>query len=280
MEPIRSFLTEPREEPFFLWFAPTLPHTPFDAALEFRARYDGERLSPGALDYYANISRLDHAVGELMEAIEAGGHGDNTLVVFLADNGWDQATDARYPRGMDGSRGKGTGYELGQRTPVVFHAPNLVPRGERRDAMISTVDLLPTLLSYAGIDQTFQRPGRNLRTAIEHGSPGHKALHGRFVLHRRIGPKPGQGPGEGWVELVRTEDRRLVHFVSTGRTELYDIATDPREKRPLDEPARERELRASLLAWKRMTPRIHNERKGASARGTPRREALNGLPPH
>ena len=87
MAPINEFLSDVNDEPFIVWFAPYLPHAPFDADSRFREPYEGLGLDSRTLGYYANIAWLDEAVGQMMDLLEAHGQADNTIVMFIVDNG-------------------------------------------------------------------------------------------------------------------------------------------------------------------------------------------------
>lgn len=86
MQPVWDFLRRHRESPFFLWFAPTLPHLPYDPGAEHRALY-GETGVTGA--YLANVTRFDAVVGQLLARLDELELRERTLVVYLADNGID-----------------------------------------------------------------------------------------------------------------------------------------------------------------------------------------------
>lgn len=182
MEPVWEFLERVGDAPYLLWLAPKLPHKPFDAPPEIVARYDGQpALAPSTRAYLANVSRLDDRVGELMDRLQRLGHLDRTLVVFVSDNGWDSPSDFDYPQIMGGPRGKRSMHDLGFRTPIVLRWPGRVPAGARIDPLVSTLDLFPTLLGYAGVEPPPGRPGADLRGAVASGgiaSP--RTLYGSF----------------------------------------------------------------------------------------------------
>ena len=121
MDPIFDFIDSHTMERFFVWFAPMLPHTPFDAPESLRRRYAALGLPDDAAGYYANVERLDGVVGELVAHLETRGIRQDTLIVYLADNGYEpELEEPNGPRpGLwkGGLRGKASMYELGWRTP-------------------------------------------------------------------------------------------------------------------------------------------------------------------
>src|SRR5690606_25801320 len=172
MAPVYDFIDRHADQPFLLFFAPSLPHRPWDASEEYRARYAAvaDRLTPSALAYYANISRLDDVVGELVAYLEEQGLRSRTLIVYFSDNGFQQDPEDEFvPAKLD--HAKDSMSEMGWRTPLIFNWPGHVPAGVVRKDLVSLNDLFPTLLDYAGVTTTRELPGIDLRSAIEQGTP-------------------------------------------------------------------------------------------------------------
>ena len=108
-DPVFAFLESPRDGPFFLWFAPVIPHLPHDPPAEFFALYEGDDLPPLAAAYLASVSWYDWSVGVLLERLEALGLREDTLVVYVADNGWETiGPGVAYESMLGGARGKST----------------------------------------------------------------------------------------------------------------------------------------------------------------------------
>lgn len=209
LDPVYEFIDAHADQPFFLWFAPMLPHVPHDASEEYRQRYAERGLVPSAIGYYANITRFDDVVGELISHLEDAGLRERTLVVYLADNGWEQKPHEAISRLMGGSRGKGSTYEMGMRTPIIFSWPGVVPGGVVSDALVSTVDLFPTLLDYAGAPQRSERPGRSLRPLIQQaGGRGRDRVIGLGVYWRPP-EEPASELEEPATELEERDEREI-----------------------------------------------------------------------
>ena len=144
-ESVYAFPRAHSETPFFLWFAPTIPHVPHDAPRRFFDLYDGVEVPAGRHGYYASVSWLDASVGELVRHLEEHGLRERTLVAYVTDNGW-RATgyDPSHGRSgfsRDGGRGKFSLYEMGFRNPIILNWPWRVSAGKVSDALVSTVDL-------------------------------------------------------------------------------------------------------------------------------------------
>lgn len=108
-------------------------------------------------DYYNCLSRLDSLVGDLLTALDRSGKAQNTIVIYLGDHGADML------------RGKRTCYEGGLRISMLMRWPGrIVP--QVRDELVSTVDLMPTLLAAAGASAVDGLPGTSLQTLFEPGS--------------------------------------------------------------------------------------------------------------
>ena len=225
--------------------------------------------------YYDAIAGMDRAVGTMLDTLEARGLRERTLVVFLSDNG------APFPRE------KGTLYDSGVRTPLVFAWPGVIPPGAVYDAgPVSTIDLMPTLLDLAGGKAPEPVQGRSLRELLT--SPATYAAreyvfsernwhdcdeHQRSVRTARyklirtdaytevplctaadIGGSPAYLALRARARAGRlTAAQRRLFEAPRARLELYDLARDPWELTNLaDHPAhaaRVRELAAVLQAW-------------------------------
>ena len=107
-----------------------------------------------------------------MNRLEALGLRERTLLVYVVDNGWEAgASGGSHLYQHGGPKGKQSLYEVGFRTPVLFNWPGHVPAGVVRDDLVSTVDLFPTLLAYAGALRPAGAFGQDLRPAIDEGNP-------------------------------------------------------------------------------------------------------------
>jgi uncharacterized sulfatase len=147
IQPILDFIdtATAAKQPFFVWYAPLLPHDPHNPPADLLEKYRGKGPTPAAEKYHAMVEWFDRTCGQLDAHLEKRGLAGNTLVLYLADNGWDGA------RGYQGNRAKLTPYETGIRTPIFLRWPGRI--APRRDdvALASILDVVPTLLKHAGI---------------------------------------------------------------------------------------------------------------------------------
>ncbi len=155
MQPIADFLNEGTDQPFFIWYAPFLPHVPHDSPPEYdeiAAQRPG--VKPHELPYYASIAQFDATVGTLMQLLDQHDRGGHTIFAFVSDNGWvpdRQLELKRSPGQWDHTdRSKRAPFDDGLRTPILIAWDgHVVPA--THEAPVSSVDLMPTLLSAAGL---------------------------------------------------------------------------------------------------------------------------------
>jgi uncharacterized sulfatase len=266
MEPLWDFLDAHRDAPFFVWFAPKLPHTPHDPPEKYLKLYQNEDLSDSARKYYANITRFDDRVGELVARLEKLGLRDETLLVYLADNGWEQdphVTNRVKPLG--GPKGKASMYELGFRTPIIFNWPGRLPAGRRPVDLVSEVDLFPTLLGFAGLSPPPDRTGIDLRpTMLASEASPRRTIIGSMGALRPPQSAPDAAPKTGEDLLryerayfLRNESWHYIWYADSGKfgdrdaEELYRIDRDPREERNVvsAHPELARRFRAEIERW-------------------------------
>lgn len=225
--------------------------------------------------YYDLITQLDDHVGRILGEIDAAGKARDTIVVYLADHGAGFAFE------------KWTNYEAGLRVPLLVRWPGHVRAGVRTGAMVSLVDLLPTLLDLAGAPPVAGLDGRSFAPVLR----GERATHRDLVyaLHSNVGivnggPYPirsvrdarwhyvrnllpdatfgnnvtvvGQGGWQSWVARAGDDPfaaARVSRYQHRPPEELYDLDADPAE---LDDVASDpasagvlTRLRAALDAW-------------------------------
>lgn len=187
--------------------------------------------------YYATISRLDHQVGELVAHLKAAELYDDTVIVFLSDNG--------YHVGNHGLGNKITMHEESVRLPMFIRWGGLAQTGVRTASLVSTVDLLPTLLELAGVERPQHLPGASIVPILQNPQA---RLHD-YVASECVGV--GGKPGEGH-RMVRTTRWKYV-LTDTNEEALFDVPADPYE---LANVCKEQEnaevlktLRGYMRAW-------------------------------
>ncbi|MGJ8644431.1 MAG: sulfatase family protein [Luteolibacter sp.] len=135
-----DFIKKEHEQPFFIYFSHHIAHDPILPSKPFKGTAGKKAGKFG--DF---ILELDHSVGQVRAAVEEAGIADNTLIVFLSDNG-----PARHGSAKPLTGGKYVTMEGGHRVPGVFYWPGQIPAGQVSDVMITSMDLLPLFIDLAG----------------------------------------------------------------------------------------------------------------------------------
>ncbi|MEM7310313.1 MAG: sulfatase-like hydrolase/transferase [Planctomycetota bacterium] len=227
------------ETPFFLWYAPFLPHRPHNPPERIHATYARPDVPRPIAQYRAMCTWLDETCGTLLEHLEARGIAERTLVVFVTDNGWIQRPDAA----GYAPRSKRTPYEGGVRTPILLRWPGAIEPA-RVDVPVSSVDIPTTIAAACGLDVPARWPGVDLRADVAERGP----IFGAAFTHDVVAlDDPVQSLTTRWV--LRDPFKLLVHADPERPTELYDVRADPGEERPLAAPDTERALRVELDRW-------------------------------
>jgi arylsulfatase A-like enzyme len=235
MKPIFNFIDKARdaEKPFFVWYAPFLPHDPHNPPDELLQKYRGKGPTPAAEKYFAMVEWLDRTCGELDAYLDAHGLTENTLVLYLADNGWDAA------RGYKDIRAKLSPYEMGIRTPIFARWPAKLAPHRDDETLASIIDIVPTIIAATGIDAPSDLPGLNLMDrdamAARKSIFVQSYTHDIADLARPVESLMASVVIDGWHKLVipgtATPDR--PHASAPASAELFDLKTDPLEKNNL-----------------------------------------------
>jgi uncharacterized sulfatase len=225
LKAVTDFVHESKGKPFYLWYAPIMPHQPHTPPDRLLAKYKDKHESPMVAKYWAMCEWFDETVGELLSHLEKEGVAENTVVVYLHDNGWIQDPKAaKYA-----AKSKQSPYDGGLRTPILVRWPGKVTPGEST-ALASSIDLAPTILAACGRKPTADMPGVNLLDAAAVAK--RDALFGEIFEHNAVDiDKPAANVKYRWVieknwKLIVPNKAR----VPAGEVELYDLSADPREE--------------------------------------------------
>jgi uncharacterized sulfatase len=248
MQPIKSFVASAvaANKPFFLWFAPFLPHTPHNPPQRILAKYQRDDRPITIAKYYAMCEWFDETCGELLSTLEDNGVRDNTLVVYVTDNGWIQNPK----RNGYAPRSKQTPYEGGVRTPIMFSWPGKI-QAAKRSELVSSIDLVPTILSLTGARVPEGLPGLDLTENLCQGKAIERdTIFGEGFAHDiKDVDNPEASLLYRWCiekkwKLLLTYDGEVNRYPSTHprterRPQLFDLDADPHEKKNIaaDHPA-------------------------------------------
>lgn len=248
LRPIYDFIATARQDgkPFMVWYAPMLPHSPHNPPERLLEKYKGKTPSIHVARYWAMVEWFDETVGDLLDFLDREDLSENTLVVYVTDNGWIQKPDGP---GF-APKCKQSPYDGGVRTPIMIRWPaGVTPR--RSEALAMSIDLVPTLLAAAGIRAPKELPGINLlnRRALAR----RPAIFGECFTHNAVDlDRPAANLRWRWV--IEGDWKLIVPAPQNepdGTVELYHLANDPQEERNFaaEQPDRVKRLRSRLDGW-------------------------------
>jgi arylsulfatase A-like enzyme len=264
-----------RDTPFLLYFSYYTVHTPLMAPPALVAKYTAkakdfkndknEFLNPARAGM---IESLDASIGRIVAKLEEMGIAENTVIILTGDNGGDD------PGTTGGLRDfKGWSHEGAVREPLIAKWPGKIARGSACDGMVIGTDFYPTLLEIAGLDPLpdQHKDGISIaplltgaKTALER-----KILYWHYPHYHRTKP----------YGAIRDGDWKLIEFFEDGRLELFDLKSDPYERKDLAEmkPGMAAELLAKLRKWRQdvdaqmptPNPRHTSGKDGGNRNGKP-----------
>jgi uncharacterized sulfatase len=143
------------KKPFFLWYAPFLPHRPHNPPARLFEKYKKKTDSEHLAKYWAMIEWFDETCGQLFDLIDDKGLTENTLFVYVCDNGWRQ--NPKKSGYMSDS--KRAPYDMGIRTPIMYKWAGKINPKMDKETIVSSIDMLPTVLDILNIKQPENLPG-------------------------------------------------------------------------------------------------------------------------
>ncbi|SKA92712.1 arylsulfatase [Prosthecobacter debontii] len=171
-----SFIRRHKAQPFFLYVPHIMPHVPIFAADRFRGK------SPHGL-YADVVEELDWSAGMIVAAVEQAGLSENTLIIFMSDNGPFLSYGNHAGNAAPRREGKLTSYDGGVGVPFIARWPGKVPTGKVNDELFTAMDLLPTFISWIGAEKpTAKIDGRDV-SGILHGAEGAKSPHEAIAIY-------------------------------------------------------------------------------------------------
>jgi len=236
------------EQPFFLMVSFTEPHSPFHFPVEFRDRLrpevftvppvgkDDDSQIPAifrdlsdpekqgiAAAYHTSVEFLDRNVGRVLDALEASGHLEDTLVVFTGDHG--------YLLGHHGRFEKHCCFDEAIRAPLIIAPPAKTITAAATPALVEFIDIAPTILDYCDVRAPSAVQGRTLRPVVT----GQATRHRDRVFIEYSENEEGAVRDERWKLIYGTGKRERQDGYTTGRplpgrtVRLYDLESDPGE---------------------------------------------------
>lgn len=237
-----KFIERNKDRPFLLFFASNYPHYPLQGDSGWRSYYAEQGAIHPRDKYAAMVSTIDERIGEVLDKLAAEGLSDDTIVIFMSDNGH-SVEDRTFCGG--GSAGiyrgnKFTLYEGGIRVPAAVSYPRVFAPNTVCDAMVTGCDWFPTIAELCGVQlPDCKLDGQSLVATVNNG-----ALSPHRIVHWQTGKT--WAVRKGSYKLVSTKNGRDTQIV-----ELFDIEADPSEAHDLStvRPEHVKELQSEHADW-------------------------------
>ena len=287
LDDFATFLDLSNDRPFFMWVGFTDPHRTYKKGVIDNPHDPNKVIVPPYLvddsdtrsdlaDYYNYITRMDNQIGKYLKTLRSRDLLHNTLIIFFSDNG------APFPRA------KGTLYDSGIKTPLIFKWPAVIEKGVVYPHFMSVIDLAPTILEAASVSVPEIMEGESILKILSNPTlPGRKYVysernwhncdeHMRSIRSERFkfisnaytdlphGTPSDLGASPSWKSLKVLHDlkkltpiQEMLFTVPRPAEELYDIKNDPYESKNLiNDPVYQEiadELRQNLELWRKQT---------------------------
>ncbi len=265
-----KWLDANKDKPFLLYLSHYAVHTPIQSKQELTDKYkakaeklpgtDGPRFVPvyGRYKtkqvqdhpaYSGMVQSVDESVGRVMAKLEELGVADNTVVIFMSDNGGLSTVSREGPTSNLPLRaGKGWLYEGGIREPMIIKWPGVVKAGSVCGEPVTSTDFYPTMLEMAGVPLMPRQhiDGVSLMPLLKGaGSLKRKAIYWHYPHYHGSGNRPSGA--------VRARDYKLIEWYENGAAELYNLRDDLSETKDLASqmPQKTAELRSMLHKWRK-----------------------------
>ncbi len=264
-----KFLEANKDRPFLLYLSHYAVHTPIESKQALAKKYEAkaERLpateGPRTTTVYgqyktrmvqdhpvyaAMVQSVDESVGRVVDKISALGLEQDTIVIFMSDNGGLSTVGREGPTcNLPLRAGKGWLYEGGIRTPMLVKWPGVVEAGSVCQAPVTSTDFFPTMLEMAGLALRPEQhlDGMSLVPLLRGAETLERsAIYWHYPHYHGSGSRPSGA--------VRAGKYKLIEWYEDGRVELYDLEDDLAEQRDLAEtrPEKAAELRRMLHTWR------------------------------
>jgi arylsulfatase A-like enzyme len=219
-----EFIEKNRREPFFCYVAYNTPHSPYQVPDQYFDKYKAKGLDDALACVYGMCENLDDNLGRLLKRVDGLGLAEDTIVIYMTDNG---PQFDRYNGRMRGR--KGSEHEGGVRVPLFIRWPGKIEAGTTVEQIASHIDILPTLVEMCGLKFEATKPLDGISVA--------PLLEGKTAewKDRMIFTFKFSREGERIVPgSVRTQQYRAVRAPKKGDDwELYDMAADPSQKKDI-----------------------------------------------
>lgn len=254
-----SFINQNKEKPFFLYLPYFTVHTPLQGKQDLVDKYKVKIKEDKRFNakYGAMVESMDNNIGRLLNSIETLKIADNTIVVFLSDNGGLASVSSQFPI----RAGKGSYYEGGIRVPCIIKWPNKTKKSRKIDEPITGLDIFPTLMDVVSDSTNYELDGVSLLPLLtENKKLKERSLYWHFPIYlQSVNPKKEQArdslfrtrPGSA----IRKGNWKLHQYFENNELELYNLESDISESINLinQHPEKAELLLDELVEWRQKT---------------------------
>lgn len=263
-EETASFIEAHKDKPFFAYLSFYSVHTPLMTTKALETKYQQKKEKLGLKDHWGKegerevrleqchpvyagmVEAMDMAVGIVTDKLNALGLADNTIIIFMSDNGGLSTSEGHPTSNLPLRAGKGWLYEGGIREPMIIKWPGVITPGSVCEAPVISTDFYSTLLEVSGLpqDKDQHKDGVSLVKLFR----GEKSLNrGAIYWHYPHYGNQGGSPGAA----IRQGAWKLIRWYEGDRMELYNLAQDIGEKNDLagQQPRRARRMKRKLDDW-------------------------------
>jgi len=234
-----SFIEKNKKHPFFCYIPYNAPHSPFQVPDKYFNKYKARGFNDKNACVYGMVENLDENIGRVLKKVDTLGLADNTIVIFLTDNG---PNTERFNGNMKGR--KGSVNEGGVRVPLFIRWPGKIKKGLNINKIASHIDILSTILDLCelSIPDNLHLDGKSLVPLLMEKQEDwpDRTIYTHHTRRGQVTPAPAS---------ARTQQYRLI--VNDNGYELYDMIKDPAQKRNIskEKPDKTREMAQEYEAW-------------------------------
>ena len=257
-----NFIKANADKPFFAYLSFYAVHAPIQTSKDKWLKYQKRAVDQGILEegfvmekrlpirikqdnpvYAGLVEQTDEAVGHVLNTLDTLNLNDNTVIVFVSDNGGVSAGDDFATSNLPLRGGKGYQWEAGTRIPFFIKAPHIKNTLKKVDTPVTGADLFPTLLELAGIENPTMVDGKSLVPLLKDEAFGARSLYWHYPHYGNQGGDPSA--------IIRKGDWKLIHYFEDGKNELYHLGEDMGETNNVfnQYPKQGMELKNELENW-------------------------------
>lgn len=236
------------KKPFYLYMSHYAVHTPIQGDPRFEQKYIEKGMLPVEAKYASMVEGMDKSLGDLMNYLEEKNIQDNTVILFMSDNGGLSAVargGERHTHNKPLSSGKGSVHEGGIREPMLVYHPHIETKQKVTDQKVIIEDFFPSILEIAGIDdyKTIQTVDGRSFVPLLKGKSDYEERPLFWHFPNEWGPS---GPGIGASSVIRKGDWKLIYYHIDQSFELFNIKDDIGEVNNLFMTAQDRALELAI----------------------------------